>query len=137
MPDAFQRIEALEKRIKQFQEQTLKEAGLTPPQYFILSLLNERDGHSFKEVAHALGCTPATVTGIVDTMEKKGLVVRRPNPPDRRSLQIKITAKGQAVLTATPGLEKIFGGCCCEVLPPAEIRELNRLLKKLSDSLPF
>src|SRR5512147_310968 len=105
IPDIFQHIEVLEKRLKQFQEQTLKDAGLTPPQYFILSLLNEQDGRSFKEVAQALGCTPATVTGIVDTMEKKALVARRPNPPDRRSLQIKITAKGQALLTATPGVE--------------------------------
>jgi DNA-binding MarR family transcriptional regulator len=137
MPAIFERIEGLEKRLKQFQGQTLKDAHLTPPQYFVLSLLAERDGRPFKELAEALGCTPATVTGIVDTMEKKGLVARGPNPADRRSLLVNMTAKGQALLKATPGLEKVFAGCCCDVLPDREMRELGRLLKKLSDTLPF
>ncbi len=137
MPQIFERIEGLEKRLRHFRGQTLKEAHLTPPQYFVLSLLGEHDCRPFKELAAALGCTAATVTGIVDTMEKKGLVVRNPNPADRRSLLIKMTEKGKALLKATPGLENVFGSCCCEVLPADETRELNRLLEKLSDSLPF
>ncbi len=136
MPEIFQHITMLEKRLKQFQRQTLKAAHLTPPQYFVLSRLAERDGPPFKELAQALGCTRATATGIVDTLEKKELVMRCPNPSDRRSLLVKLTDKGKAVLTGTPGLEKTFG-CCCDVLPPAEARELGRLLQKLSDSLPF
>jgi DNA-binding MarR family transcriptional regulator len=135
-PEIFQHIEALEKRLKQFQGQTLKAARLTPPQYFVLSRLTEKDGQPLKELAQALGCTRATVTGIVDTMEKKGLVGRCPNPSDRRSLLVKLMDKGKALLKATPGLEKTFG-CCCDVLPPEEARELSRLLKKLSDTLPF
>jgi DNA-binding MarR family transcriptional regulator len=137
MPEIFERIEALEKRLRQFQGRMLKEAQLTPPQYFILSLLGDHDSRPFKALAGALGCTPATVTGIVDTMEKKGLVVRRPNPDDRRSLLVKMTHQGKALLKGTPGLEKIFGSCCFDVLPPAEARELGRLLKKLSEKLPF
>jgi len=137
MPAIFERIEGLEKRLTQFQGQTLKAARLTPPQYFVLSLLSERDARPFKELAAALGCTPATVTGIVDTMEKKGLVVRGPNPADRRSLLVKMTGAGKALLKTTPGLEKVFGSCCCNVLSAGEARELSRLLQKLSDSLPF
>ncbi len=137
MPQIFERIEGLEKRLRHFRGQTLKEAHLTPPQYFVLSLLGEHDGRPFKELADALGCTPATVTGIVDTMEKKGLAVRNPNPADRRSLLVKMTDKGKALLKATPGLEKVFGSCCCQTLSADETRELDRLLEKLSDSLPF
>jgi DNA-binding MarR family transcriptional regulator len=102
-----------------------------------LSLLSEKDARPFKELASALSCTRATITGIVDTMEKKELVVRSPNPDERRSLLVRLTDRGRAVLQATPGLEKTFAGCCCEVLPPDEARQLSRLLKKLSDSLPF
>ncbi len=137
MSALFERIEGLEKRLRQFQGRTLKEAHLTPPQYFVLSLLSEQDGRPFKELAAALGCTPATVTGIVDTMEKKGLVARRPNPADRRSLLVQMTEKGKTLLKDTPGLEKVFGSCCCQVLDAREMRELNRLLQKLSDSWPF
>jgi DNA-binding MarR family transcriptional regulator len=136
MPEVFQLIEGLEKKLKQFQGYTLKESKLTIPQYFILSLLSEKDGRPFKELADELACTRATITGIVDTLEKKDLVTRNPNPVDRRSLLVKLTDKGRALLQSTPGLEKTFGSCC-DVLPLDESRELNRLLKKLSDSLPF
>jgi DNA-binding MarR family transcriptional regulator len=136
MLEVFQLIDELEKRFIQFQVATLKETRLTIPQYFILSLLSEKDGRPFKELAEVLACTRATVTGIVDTLEKKGLVTRNPNLSDRRSLLVRLTEKGRTLIQSSPGLEETYG-TCCDVLPPAEMRELNRLLKKLSDSLPF
>ncbi len=137
MPEIFQLIEGLDKRLRQFQGKTLKEAQLTPPQYFILVRLAENDRCPLKELAEALACTRATITGIVDTMEKKELVSRSPNPDDRRSLLVRLTEKGRALLESTPGLERSFGDCCCDVLLPEESQELSRLLKKLSVSLLF
>jgi DNA-binding MarR family transcriptional regulator len=137
MPEIFRLIAELEKRFRQFQGYTLKEARLTPPQYFILSLLSDNDGRPFKELAEALACTRATVTGIVDTLEKKALVTRNPHPDDRRSMLVKLTEGGRRLLQSTPGLESTFESCCCELLPPEESRELSRLLMKLSDALPF
>ena len=137
MPEILQLIEELNKRFTRFQAYTLKEARLTSPQYYILSLLVERDGRPFKELADALACSRATITGIVDTLEKKGLVTRAPHPDDRRSMLVKLTAEGKRLLQATPGLEETFGSCCCNVLPPEETRQLIQLLKKLSVALPF
>ena len=42
-----------------------------------------------KEVTDRLTVTTATVTGLVDTMEARGLATRRPNPTDRRSILIE------------------------------------------------
>lgn len=137
LPEAYQLIEGLAKRLRQFQEQTLKETNLTLPQYYILTLLEVKDGRPLKELANRLSCTRADMTGIVDTMEKKDLVTRRLNHADRRSLLIKLTEKGRSILQATPSLEKMFAGCCCDALPADEAGELNRLLKKLSDRVPF
>ena len=137
MPEIFDLIETLEKRLKQFHGKTLKDAKLTPPQYFILSLLEEKDRRPFKELAELLSCTRATITGIVDTMEKKGLVFRSPNPVDRRSLLVNLTEKGRQLLTNTPELRETFANCCFNVLPSKETRELYKLLRKLSLALPF
>jgi DNA-binding MarR family transcriptional regulator len=137
MPEVFQLIEALQKRFAKFQAYILKAAHLTLPQYYILTLLSARDGRPFKELADELVCTRATVTGIVDTLEKKGLVVRAPHPEDRRSMLVKLTEEGRTLLQATPGVEEALGGCCCEALPEDETLELIRLLRKLSLSLPF
>jgi DNA-binding MarR family transcriptional regulator len=134
IPEIFQLIEQVEKKLKQIQRETIKETNLTPPQYVVLTLLWEKDGRPFKELAAAVQCTRATMTGIVDTLEKKGLVTRAPNPDDRRSLLVKLTEKGESLQRSTPTLDRIFKNCCVG-LAPAEARQLSQLLKKLNDSL--
>ena len=134
MPEIFQLVELASRKLTQIQRDTIRTAGLTPPQYFVLSLLWEQDDRTFKELAAAASCSPATMTGIVDTLEGKGLVRREPNPHDRRSLLARLTPEGQAMQNSTPSLEGIFA-CCCAGLNADEARELSRLLRRLVDSL--
>jgi DNA-binding MarR family transcriptional regulator len=47
------------------------------------------------ELANLLGCDSSNVTGIVDRLETRGLVVRQPSPSDRRVRNIVLTADGQ------------------------------------------
>ena len=75
-----------------------------------------------------------TMTGIVDTLEKKGLVTRQPNPEDRRSLLVALTEKGKALEDSTPDLEIIYAKCCVG-LSAEEFRQLGLLLEKLDQSL--
>jgi len=67
----------------------IKENNLAPSQYVILNLLWEKDRCQFHELASVCCCSRSTITGIVDTLEKKGLVVRELNPEDRRSFLSK------------------------------------------------
>ena len=134
MPEIFQLIDIVSKRLKQIQRETVKEANLTPPQYFILTLLWERNGRPLKELAAAAHCSRATMTGIVDTLEKKELVTRQSNPEDRRSLLVKLSEKGALLQDTTPTVDRIFQNCCVG-LEPTEARQLSLLLKKLNDSL--
>jgi DNA-binding MarR family transcriptional regulator len=136
MPEVFQLIELADKRLKRIQRETIRGADLTPPQFFVLTLLWEKDGRPFKEIAAAGHSSRATMTGIVDTLERKDLVTREPNPDDRRSLLVKLTEKGWSLQESTPTLEGIFRGCCVG-LEPAEIQQLSRLLRKLNDSLSY
>jgi DNA-binding MarR family transcriptional regulator len=76
------------------------------------------------------------MTGIVDTLERKGLVTREPNPDDRRSLLVKLTGEGWSLKDSTPTLEGIFRGCCVG-LEPDEIQQLSQLLRKLNESLAY
>ena len=134
MPEVFRLIELAGKRLKKIQRETIRDTDLTPPQYFVLTLLWRDDGRPLKELAAASYCSRATMTGIVDTLESKDLVTRRPNPADRRSLLVTLTDLGQSLRESTPTVDKIFRGCCTG-LRPDEAHELSRLLKKLSDSL--
>ena len=136
-PEVFVAITDLARRLRQFESRTLRESGLTPPQFFVLSLLSETDGRPLSELADLSSCTRATMSGIADTLENKGLIHRGPNPDDRRGTLVWLTDPGRSLFGTTAGLGEMFGGCCCELLPPEETRELTRLLARLAEALPF
>ncbi|HEY4301851.1 MAG TPA: MarR family transcriptional regulator [Candidatus Didemnitutus sp.] len=50
------------------------------------------------ELAEAAGVTRATMTGLVDTLERDGFVKRQPDPDDRRMMSVRLTAKGERFL---------------------------------------
>jgi DNA-binding MarR family transcriptional regulator len=50
------------------------------------------------ELADLSGVTRATMTGLIDTLERDGLVVRVPDPNDRRMMSVRLTSKGEARL---------------------------------------
>ena len=132
--EVFELLEQTAKNLRRIQRQTVREVGLTPPQYGVLHLLWERDERPFKEFADALVCTRATITGIIDTLERKGLVTRKPNPTDRRSLLATLTDEGRNLQHSTPTLDSIYDSCCSG-LTSLEFQQLGFLLRKLNDSL--
>jgi DNA-binding MarR family transcriptional regulator len=131
--EIFQLINVLNKKYEKLQRRVVKDDNLTPPQYSILMELWKSDGKQFKELASACCCSPSTITGIVDTMEKNELVQREKNPDDRRSLLVKLTDKGKNIKNSTPPIKIILTNCC-EGFTPEEADQLTYLLNKLSDS---
>jgi DNA-binding MarR family transcriptional regulator len=132
--DVFELLDQVARRLREIQRLTVSEANLTPPQFQTLRLLWEQDSQPFKDLAASNGCTRPTMTGIVDTLEKKGLVTRQPNPSDRRSLLVTLTDKGLALEGSTPNLDRIYAKCCVG-LSAEEFRQLGSLLGKLDQSL--
>ncbi|MEU6771431.1 MarR family transcriptional regulator [Streptomyces sp. NPDC046759] len=75
-------------------EEAAGEHALTGPQARLLSLLSV-EPLPMRKLAHKLKCEPSNVTGIVDRLESRGLVERRPDPDDRR---VKVAAATDAGL---------------------------------------
>lgn len=71
------------------------EHSLTGAQARVLTLL-AREPTPMRKVARALKCEPSNVTGIVDRLEVRGLVERRPDPADRRVKVAAATERGRA-----------------------------------------
>ena len=131
--EIFQLMNILNKKYEKLQRQIVKKENLTPPQFSILNQLWESDGKQFKELASSCCCSPSTITGIIDTMEKNHLVYRDSNPEDRRSLLVKLTDKGKQIEQKTPPIKIILKNCC-EGFTTEDVEKLTRLLNKLSDS---
>jgi DNA-binding MarR family transcriptional regulator len=134
LPEIFNRIGQINKKLALMQRMTTRVAGLTPAQFAVLNRLLEKDAVPFKELAAAIWCTPATMTGIVDTLEKKGLVTRQANPADRRSLLVCLTPAGTELQSQVPAMGSLFHNCC-EGLNEDETRQLSELLYRLDKTL--
>jgi DNA-binding MarR family transcriptional regulator len=70
------------------------ELGLSPPQATALLRLDPEGGMPMRRLACALHCDSSNVTGIVDRLEERGLVERRPDPADRRVKLLLLTDAG-------------------------------------------
>jgi DNA-binding MarR family transcriptional regulator len=132
--EVFELLDQVARQLREIQRLTVSEVNLTPPQYQTLRSLWEQDSQPFKDLAVFNRCTRPTMTGIVDTLEGKGLVTRQPNPDDRRSLLVTLTEKGSALEGKTPDLDRIYARCCVG-LSGEEFQRLGSLLDKLNQSL--
>jgi DNA-binding MarR family transcriptional regulator len=70
---------------------------LTPQQFGLLAFLWQADGLSQAELSGKSQIDRTTMGGIVDRLEKEGLVERRPHPEDRRAYQVYLTKKGKSL----------------------------------------
>jgi MarR family transcriptional regulator, organic hydroperoxide resistance regulator len=73
------------------------EFDLSPPQVMALRQLDPAQPKPMSELATALRCDNSNVTGIVDRLEDRGLVQRRPGEHDRRVKMLMITERGAQV----------------------------------------
>lgn len=81
--------------------QVLRPHDLTLAGFRAMMILRVSGGSlSPAEIADRLGSSRATVTGLLDSLEKRGVVRRLPDPQDRRRLQIVLTDDGRSVLDA-------------------------------------
>ncbi len=72
-----------------------REFDLRPPAFAMLKALDEP--RTMSGMAGILHCDNSSVTGLVDAIEAKGLVERRPDPADRRVKLLVLTAAGRRV----------------------------------------
>lgn len=117
-------------------DQVVRAFGLTPGSHNVLQILGgASDALTPSEVSARLTVTSATVTGLLDTLEARGLAQRRPHPNDRRSVLVEITDDGCRLLDRlVPELiehEKRWA----EGLSPSRREQLVRLLGAVQDQL--
>ncbi len=84
-----------------------------------------------KELAERLCITPGAVTAMTDDLEKRGLIEKAYSPTDKRTIELNITAEGQAVLEETLATAKIYVEEICDALSQEEKEALFAINKKL------
>jgi len=83
-----------------------KEYGVSIPQVLCLSFLHESASYQATqgEIRKFLNLNSSTVSGIINRLEKKGLLARLPKSGDKRVVNIALTSAGDKLLSAIPSL---------------------------------
>lgn len=71
---------------------------ISVPQMLLLEFLQRRPACIMSELAASLSITTSAITGLIDRMERAGLVRRVRDPKDRRAIHIEATPKGTTVI---------------------------------------
>lgn len=82
-------------------------------------------------LADACGVTRATMTGLIDTLERDGFVKREPDPADRRMMTVQLTSKAEEFLRRYLPTHFRITSSIMGVLSEAERKNLVRLLVKV------
>jgi len=106
---------------------------LSPKQLGVLWRLDpDGPGSPMRAIAQSLYCDASYVTDLVDRLEERGLIVRTPDPSDRRVKLLKLTAKGTKLRQTA--LERLYDPPAgFERLTPEEQQTLARLLEKAAE----
>jgi DNA-binding MarR family transcriptional regulator len=106
--------------------------GLTGPQLSVAKILEDIGDLSLSELSERINAQNSTVTGIVDRMEREGLVERKRSSDDRRVVHIRLTKKGLE-LSRSLKFEpfEVFRDAFSAALTHDELVQLLALLDKL------
>ena len=116
-------------------ETELEKAGLTPPQFYVLATIGYAGGLPFGEIGAKMMVTVSNLTGIVDRLEEKKVVVRKRDEHDRRVVHVVLTDKGAKLYKSTiPLFEQSIAEIFSNLEKPQQ-KELSVLLRKLNQLL--
>jgi len=113
----------------------IRSLGLTCSQFDVIVTLGETRGMTCKDLSEKTLVTKGTLTGVLDRLTKKGLIVRVPSREDRRSIFVRLTPQGDAVFQKVfPAHIQYMKPYFQQALTSAEATTLRELLLRLKRS---
>jgi DNA-binding MarR family transcriptional regulator len=108
---------------------------ITTEQWAVLVFLTQNDGKSQREIAKTLIKDKTNLSRILDGMEKKDWIVRKPHEKDRRSYRIFITQQGKSLVEELIPIAGRINREAVEGFTAGDIHELERLMSKIYSNL--
>lgn len=117
---------------RQFAER-IAAVDLHPALFRVLNLVDAAEGHSQQAIGEAIEVPPSRMVGLVDELEQRGLVERRPHPTDRRVRALYLTAKGRKTLERGREIAEAHERDLTKGMPAADRKRLTEYLQKIVD----
>jgi DNA-binding MarR family transcriptional regulator len=121
------------RQLRDTSQETLAPWDIAPSHFRALRVLARHGSMRLTDLSDHLHIAPRSTTEVVDALESRGLVERRPDPGDRRATLVEVTGHGTSVLGAIRAArgteaERVFGR-----LSQTDRAHLARILRKLRD----
>ncbi len=111
----------------------IAEVDLNPPLFRILNLIDAAEGQSQQAIGAGIQVPPSRMVALVDELEERGLVERRPNPDDRRVRALYLTRKGRSSLARGREIASAHEEELTEGMSETDRTRLVKLLQKMVD----
>jgi DNA-binding MarR family transcriptional regulator len=102
-PTMLYLVKQLELAVRAQLDDVLRPTGITPLQYTALTVLQRRSDLSTAELARNAFVTDQSASDMVAALEDRGLILRHPDPDDRRRRVLRLTDAGRAFLEDARG----------------------------------
>jgi DNA-binding MarR family transcriptional regulator len=104
---------------------------LRPVDFSVLSLVTHNPGITSRQLCTALGILAPNMVGMLNALEKRGLITRLPHPHDGRAMGLHLTQAGQTMMRAAEKTAAQLEVDSTPKLTAAERKTLIGLLKKI------
>ena len=115
--------------------ESVRQYGLTHAQFDIIATLGNTSGMSYKELGERTLITKGTLTGVIERLEQKHLVLRERSLDDKRSYFVRLTDSGETVFRDVFPKVVAHGKQLFEDFSEAEFDEVDGALKKLREQI--
>jgi DNA-binding MarR family transcriptional regulator len=112
-----------------------RETGLTGPQLWAIKTIAQEAPIMVSEIARRMYLHPATVVGILDRLEKQGLVLRVRSTEDRRVVKVELTRQGRALVKKAPEVAQGLLVSGLEKLGAMKLKNISKGLDQMVDIL--
>lgn len=106
--------------------------GMTPARYSLLAVLHDNPMSRSGQIAEALRVKPSNMAALLTQFEAEGLILRLPDPSERRASLVRLTESGEALFAAIDPIVQAMEARLVEMFEPEERAVLLGLLSRLA-----
>ncbi len=108
IPEVIDNLRRIFQAVGEYSRSAERETELTGPQLWALKILSRQAPLRVSELARQMYLRPATMVGILDRLEAKGLATRTRCQKDRRAVDVELTEAGRALVVKAPEVAQIM-----------------------------
>jgi len=128
-------VERANQRVRRYLAAHLDRLDITEIEAHLLARLSAKGPCSVADAQRALGLRPSTLTNALDRLERRGFLLRQPNPDDRRTFLLTLTAAGRRAARTVIAMVDALEAQIATRVTPAQLDGFHAVIAALEECL--